>query len=67
VKFAQFFGMVKAAGFNGPLQLHFEYPLGGAQEGKRGKDLTMSPSDILAAMKRDTAALRAMLTAAKLA
>jgi sugar phosphate isomerase/epimerase len=29
VNFAQFFQMVKAAGFSGPLQLHIEYPLQG--------------------------------------
>lgn len=66
VKFPQFFDMVRAANFNGPLQLHFEYPLGGAEHGKV-KDLTMSQADILAAMKRDTTAVRSLLVAAKLA
>ena len=66
VKFPQFFEMVRTSGFNGPLQLHFEYPLGGAENGK-AKDLTMSPTDILAAMKRDTTALHNLLAAAKLA
>jgi sugar phosphate isomerase/epimerase len=51
VHLPQFFGMVKQAGFEGPLQLHFEYPLGGANDGKR--DLTVPKEEIYAAMKRD--------------
>lgn len=66
VKFPQFFEMVKAANFNGPLQIHFEYPLGGAETGK-AKGLTMPQADILAAMKKDITALRNYLVAAKLA
>ena len=66
VKFPQFFEMVRAANFNGPLQLHFEYPLGGAENGKV-TGLTMPQSEILAAMKRDTTALRQLLVGAKLA
>ncbi len=57
VRFPQFFTMLRDARFNGPLQLHFEYPLGGAENGKK-KDLTMSRADIFAAMKRDLATLR---------
>lgn len=66
VKFPQFFQLVKAANFNGPLQLHFEYPLGGAENGLK-KDLTLPQAEILAAMKRDTTALRALLVSAALA
>lgn len=66
VKFARFFDMVREAKFSGPLQLHFEYPLGGAEKGNK-KDLTMSPAEILSAMKRDTKTLRGMLQSAKLA
>lgn len=51
VHLPQFFGMVKAAGFAGPLQLHFEYPLGGADGGK--KTLTAPREEVLSAMKRD--------------
>ena len=57
VRFPQFFTMLREARFSGPLQLHFEYPLGGAENGKK-KDLTMSPADIFAAMKRDLTTLR---------
>lgn len=66
VRFPRFFEMLRAALFSGPLQLHFEYPLGGAENGKK-KDLTMSRADIFAAMKQDVTALRGMLAAAKLA
>lgn len=66
VKFKEFLDMVRAVNFNGPFQLHFEYPLGGAENGK-AKDLTMPQSEILAAMKRDTATLHNYLVAANLA
>ena len=58
VRFPQFFTMLRETRFSGPLQLHFEYPLGGAENGKK-KDLTMSQADIFAAMKRDLTTLRA--------
>lgn len=64
VKFAQFFDMVRNAQFAGPLQLHFEYPLGGAEAGKR-TGLTMTKEQIFAAMKKDLATLRGYLTAAR--
>jgi sugar phosphate isomerase/epimerase len=65
VHFPQFFDMVRAAQFTGPLQLHFEYSLGGAESGKK-TGLTMTRDEIFAAMKKDVTALRGYLTAAKL-
>ena len=65
VAFPEFFGMLAQTRFSGPLQLHFEYPLGGADAGKRNP--TMSRADIFAAMKRDLARLRAWLKQANLA
>jgi sugar phosphate isomerase/epimerase len=53
VKLPQFFTMVAASGFNGPLQLHFEYPLG-------------TPAETSVSMKRDLAALRGYLAKANL-
>jgi sugar phosphate isomerase/epimerase len=54
VHWPEFWGMVAQAGFDGPLQIHFEYPLPEAREGT------------YAAMKRDLAALRAQLAKAGL-
>lgn len=59
VHLPQFFGMVKEAGFAGPLQLHFEYPLGGADGGK--KTLGMPREEVFAAMKRDLGKLHGYL------
>jgi len=59
VQFPKFFGMVAAADFSGPLQLHFEYPLGGANDGKT--KLTLPQDQVFAAMKRDLTKLRGYL------
>jgi len=60
VRFPRFFEMLRAARFAGPLQLHFEYSLGGAESGKK-TGLTMSRAEIFAAMKRDVNTLRGYL------
>ncbi len=65
VHLPQFFGMLAAARFNGPLQLHFEYPLGGADGGK--STLTLPREEVTAAMKRDLQQLRTYLKDASLA
>ena len=54
VHWTEFWGMVKQAGFDGPLQIHFEYRLPEAREG------------VYTAMKRDLATLRAQLAKAAL-
>ena len=64
VKFPEFFGMVAASGFHGPLQLHFEYGLGGAGGGKR--ELTIPREEVYAAMKRDLGRLRGFVAQAGL-
>jgi sugar phosphate isomerase/epimerase len=64
VQFPEFFRMVKQVGFRGPLQIHYEYPLGGADKGKL--DVTMPKEEILAAMKRDVIKLRGYLSEASL-
>lgn len=65
VRFPQFFRMLAESGFSGPLQLHFEYPLGGADAGKR--ELSISHTAVYTAMKRDLGQLRNYLKAAGLA
>jgi sugar phosphate isomerase/epimerase len=64
VQFPEFFTMVKKSGFNGPLQIHFEYPLGGANTGKT--KLTMPQEEVFAAMKQDVQQLRGYLKEANL-
>jgi sugar phosphate isomerase/epimerase len=64
VRFPEFFRMVAACGFSGPLQLHFEYPLGGSEEGKA--TLTGSRDEVFSAMKRDLHQLRTYLKEAGL-
>jgi sugar phosphate isomerase/epimerase len=64
VKLPQFFGMVAETPFEGPLQMHFEYPLGGAQNGAR--TLTVPKEEVLAAMKKDLDRVRGMLAKAGL-
>jgi sugar phosphate isomerase/epimerase len=64
VKLGQFFGMVAETDFNGPLQIHYEYPLGGASGGAR--TLTLPREQVLAAMKKDLTAVRGHLAQAGL-
>lgn len=65
VDFPKFFEMLAAMKFRGPLQVHYEYPLGGADAGKRM--LTIPQEEVFAAMRRDLDRLRAWLRAAGLA
>ncbi len=64
VDFKQFFGLVRQYNITGPMSIHFEYPLGGAQEGN--KQLTVPAEEVLAAMKRDLQTLRTMLREANI-
>jgi sugar phosphate isomerase/epimerase len=65
VRFSVFFKLLASADFSGPLQLHFEYPLGGANDGKR--TLTIPRKQVFSAMRRDLRQLRSWLTEASLA
>jgi len=64
VNFPQFFQMVATAHFSGPLQLHFEYPLGGADQGAKTVN---NPKEVLSAMTQDLKQLRVYLSQAGLA
>jgi hypothetical protein len=55
---------VARTAFEGPLQMHFEYPLGGANNGTR--TLTIPKEDVFAAMKKDLDRVRGMLAKAGL-
>jgi len=62
VNFRQFFGMVAETDFAGPLQVHYEYPLGGANNG--AAILTTPQEQVLAAMKKDLDAIRGYMSQA---
>jgi sugar phosphate isomerase/epimerase len=59
VDFKKYFGLLKQYRINGPMSLHCEYPLGGAEDGAR--KLTISKDEFLAALKKDLAKLRGWL------
>lgn len=65
VDFKRFFAMLKTTGFSGPLQLHFEYPLGGAEGGST--KLNVDRAAVINAMRRDLSLLRQWLRDAQLA
>jgi sugar phosphate isomerase/epimerase len=64
VRLPEFFRMVAASDFHGPLQLHFEYPLGGAENGKAQ---VADTSAVFTQMRRDLEQLRTYLRGAGLA
>lgn len=51
VDFKSYFEMYKALKINGPLSIHYEYDLGGAEHGK--KEITMTQEKIETYMKQD--------------
>jgi sugar phosphate isomerase/epimerase len=60
VNFKQFFAMVKAARFAGPMEVHMEYPeLGGADQG--GRELTIPRERLISMFRRDLDVLKGML------
>ncbi len=59
VSFPEFFKMIAASGFDGPVQVHYEYSLGGAESGKT--TIGIPKEQVFAAMKKDLAALRARM------
>lgn len=64
VDYKKYLSMLREFGVSGPYSMHFEYPLGGAENG--AKTLTISPQELKTAMKRDLTKFRAMLTEAGL-
>jgi sugar phosphate isomerase/epimerase len=59
VHFPEFFSLLAKTPFNGPVQLHFEYPLGGAENGERQP--TIPHEQLFSAMRRDLRRLRTYL------
>lgn len=64
VRFPTFCSLLAKTAFDGPVQLHFEYPLGGADAGKR--QLTIGRQQLFSAMRRDLHQLRTYLSDAGL-
>ncbi|QHT66425.1 sugar phosphate isomerase/epimerase [Rhodocytophaga rosea] len=63
VDYKKVFSLVKQYKIHGPLSIHFEYPLGGADKGAR--QITIAQEEVLTAMKRDLHTLRNMLKEAE--
>ncbi len=59
VDFLRYFRMLKRVGFSGPITVHYEYPLGGANHGAR--ELTVPKTQVLTAMRSDLRRLRGWL------
>lgn len=65
VNFKRFLALLKEIGFSGPVQLHYEYPLGGAESGSR--EVNLERSKVVTTMRRDLTLLRQWLHDAQLA
>jgi sugar phosphate isomerase/epimerase len=57
--YSRFIKMLKEDKFAGPISVHYEYPLGGADHGAR--KLEMDRGEFFAALKRDLDTLRGWL------
>ncbi len=62
VDFKNYFTILKQHEIKGPISLHFEYALGGAEHGS--DTLTIEREEVIAAMTRDLQALKRMLRTA---
>jgi len=66
VDFPRYFNMLKESGFQGPLQIHYEYDeMGGADAGKR--QLTITRQEVIGLLGKDLAEVRRHLAGAGLA
>jgi len=65
VNFPKFFALLKEAKFDGPLQIHYEFPLGGADTGQR--KVTIDKATLMATMRKDLVYTRELLKNAGLA
>ncbi len=59
VDFGQYFRLLKKYAISGPMSLHYEYSLGGAEHGK--KTLSVPREEVLQAIQRDLRTLRRLL------
>ncbi len=59
VDFKKYFKLIKEYAIEGPLSIHYEYPLGGAEHG--AKVVTMPKDEITTAMKKDLLTVKKLL------
>jgi sugar phosphate isomerase/epimerase len=59
VDFKKYFDLVKQYNITGPISIHYEYPLGGAENGD--KKITIPGEQVLSAMKMDLETLKGWL------
>ncbi len=59
VDFPAYFKLVKQYNISGPISMHFEYPIGGAEKGRN--KLSIDKTKVLGAMRRDLKILRGWL------
>lgn len=64
VDYKKYLSLLKEYDLNGPFSMHFEYPLGGAENGT--KQITVPKEEVISAMKRDLTKFRSMLSDAGL-
>ena len=64
VDFKTYFGLLKQHRLAGPMSIHYEYPLGGAETGNQ--QLNIPPDAVLMAIERDLRTVRTLLTNAGL-
>jgi len=64
VNLKRYFSLLKEYTIQGPFSVHYEYPLGGAQDG--AKVITMKKESVLAAMKQDLVTFKGLLQEAGL-
>jgi sugar phosphate isomerase/epimerase len=62
VDYKKYLSLLKEYQLNGPFSMHFEYPLGGIENG--AKQITVSKDEVMKAMKRDLVLFKGMLSEA---
>jgi L-ribulose-5-phosphate 3-epimerase len=62
IDYNKYLRLVKEYDLTGPFTMHYEYPLGGVENG--AKQITISKPEVLAAMKRDLGLFKKMLSEA---
>lgn len=60
IDYKKYLGLLKEYQLGGPFSMHFEYPLGGIENGAR--QLSIPKEDVLKAMKRDLVLFKSMLS-----